>query len=437
MAGAHHEAGERRGVIPTFARWLEDRTGFASFVRGFLNESIPGSAGWPQVFGSVALFLLLIQAFTGILLALNYAPTPGDAYYSLQYIIEKVTGGRMIRGLHHWGASAMVIVVVLHMIQVFLYGAYKKPREVTWIVGVALLVLTLTFGLTGYLLPWDNRAYWGTVVTTRIAGQAPVFGSYIQRLLGGEAGVGVLTFARFYALHTLVLPALAAILVGLHLILVRRHGVAPAPVESKPERRFYPAQAFKDTCAMFVVFVILFLLAATVEVPLERMADPTDSTAIPRPEWYFLFLFQILKFFPGPAEWVGSVVLPTVALVVLCAVPFLDRSRWRRVTERTAAIGLVVLAVIGWASLTVTAAVTTPRPHMDRQAAEMASRLPPEATPEELAGLGLFRSAHCSNCHNLLDGAPKAGPTLAMSPRLKPADEMAEHFQEAGRRGAG
>ncbi len=165
------------------AGWLEHRTGIESAIRKFLYEEIPDSSGWRQVFGSVAVFLFLVQAFTGILLAFNYAPTPGDAYNSLRYILAELTGGRLIRGLHHWGASLMIVVVALHMVQVFLYGAYKKPREATWILGVVLLLLTLAYGLTGYLLPWDNRAYWGTVVTTQIAAKAPVAGPYLTRLL--------------------------------------------------------------------------------------------------------------------------------------------------------------------------------------------------------------------------------------------------------------
>src|SRR5207248_11090946 len=162
--------------------WLDHRTGIRTAVQKFLYEEIPASSGWHQVFGSVAVFLVLTQACTGALLACNYAPTPGDAYNSLRYILTELTGGRLIRGLHHWGASMMIVVVVLHMVQVFLWGAYKKPREATWMAGVALLLLTFAYALTGYLLPWDNRAYWGTVVTTQIAGQAPLVGPYLTRL---------------------------------------------------------------------------------------------------------------------------------------------------------------------------------------------------------------------------------------------------------------
>lgn len=159
--------------------WLEERTGLETAVNHFLYEDIPASAGWHQVMGSVALFCFMIQILTGLLLAFNYAPTPGEAHSSVRYIMTEVTGGKLIRGLHHWGASMMIVVVVSHMVQVFLWGAHKKPREATWLVGIVLLLLTLGFGLTGYLLPWDNRAYWGTVVTTQIAAKSPGLGAQI------------------------------------------------------------------------------------------------------------------------------------------------------------------------------------------------------------------------------------------------------------------
>ena len=310
------------------------------------------------------MFLFLTQAFTGALLAFNYAPTPGDAYNSLRYILTELTGGRLIRGLHHWGASMMIVVVVLHMVQVFLYGAYKKPREATWMIGVVLLLVTLAYGLTGYLLPWDNRAYWGTVVTTQIAAQAPVLGPYMSRLLGGDGAVGVVTFARFYGLHVLLLPPATLLLIAVHVYLVRKHGVAPLPGdELLPKKKFYPAQVFKDTVAIFVAFAVLFVMAVAVRVPLEQLADPTDTTYIPRPEWYFLFLFQTLKLFSGPLEVVGSVVLPGLAILALILVPF-HRSRADGAGHAADfAIGVVVLAAIGWA-----------RPHGGRGEEHAASR---------------------------------------------------------------
>src|ERR1700689_1035825 len=346
----------------TVIDWLEHRTGIESAVKGFLYEDIPASAGWHQIIGSMAVFFFFIQVFTGSLLAFNYAPTPGEAYNSVKYIMTELTGGPLIRGLHHWGASMMLIIVVLHMIQVFIYGAYKKPREATWMVGVVLLLITLGFGLSGYLLPWDNRAYFGTVVTPRIAAQAAFAGQYVLRLLGTQGdSVGNVTFSRFYALHTVLLPPLTLILIGIHVFLVRKHGVAAAADDTAPRRRFFPEQVFKDTVGIAVGFIILFVMAVVAKVPLERLADPTDTAYIPRPEWYFLFLFQTLKFFKGPMETFVSVVLPGLAVLMLLLVPFIDRGPMIRLGKRTFAISLVVLAAIAWTGLTTAAVVTTPK----------------------------------------------------------------------------
>lgn len=413
----------------TLTDWLEHRTGIETAVRSFLYEDIPGSSGWHQVFGSIAMFLFMVQAFTGILLAVNYAPTPGEAYNSLRYILTELTAGRIIRGLHHWGASMMIVVVVLHMTQAFLYGAYKKPREATWMVGVVLLLLTMAYGLTGYLLPWDNRAYWGTVVATQIAGKAPLLGPYLSRLLGGEGSIGVVTFARFFGLHVLLLPPATTFLIALHVYLVRKHGVAPQPIdENLPRKKFFPEQVFKDTIAIFVAFVILFTLAVSARVPLERLADPTDTSYIPRPDWYFLFLFQTLKFFEGPLEVVGSIVLPTLAILALFLVPFIDRSKMVRVTRRTVAAGVVALALIGWSGLTVAAVVTTPKPEA---VAEIDFSGPTDwmqLSPQELAGVGYFRQENCASCH-ALEGNAGIGPDLTTTAIRKSAAWMIQHFK--------
>lgn len=419
-------------MIRQCLEWLENRAGFGTALRSLLDEPIPASSGWLQVFGSAVLFLFFTQAFTGILLAFNFAPVPGEAYNSIKYIVREAAGGRMIRGLHHWGASMMIVLVLVHMTQVFLYGAYKKPRELTWMVGVVLLLITFAFGLTGYLLPWDNRAYWGTVVSTQIAGRAPLLGGYVQRLLGASNGVGVLTFAHFYALHTLFLPTFSLLLIGFHLYLVVRHGVTPAPFDVKPKVRFFPQQLFKDTAAVFAAFVVLFVLAAVVQVPLEQLADPTDTSYTPRPDWYFLFLFQALKFFKGPSEAAGSVLLPTAAVALLFATPFLDRTPFQRITRRTLAIGIVVLAAIGWASLTVAAVMTTPKPPAGNAAGETAVGDWLRLAPEELAGAGFFHQEHCSTCHNLADGEPKVGPNLAELGIVKSTREMVAHFKNPG-----
>jgi ubiquinol-cytochrome c reductase cytochrome b subunit len=379
--------------------WVEERTGIGGLVSHFLNEDIPASSGWKHVLGSVAMFSFLIQVVTGILLALNYAPTVGEAYSSLKYILTELTGGPVIRSMHHWGASMMIIVVVLHMCQVFLWGAYKRPREATWIAGVVLLLLTLAYGLTGYLLPWDNRAYWGTVVTVQIAGQAPGAGPYVQRLLGSDGGaIGAVTFSRFYAAHVLILPPLTAIMIAFHLYLVRKHGVAPEPMEVET-KKFYPSQVYKDTVAIFVVFCILVGLAITASVPLGRMADPTDTTYTPRPEWYFLFLFQVLKLFEGPLELLGTVILPNLAIVALFLVPFIDRSKVVNVSKRMVAFAVLGLAGLTWGGLTMAAIKTTP---IENEFAKALDRPvePWQTLPaDDVAAIGYFQQAKCGKCH--------------------------------------
>lgn len=414
-------------------RWIEQRTGLETKVRDFLFEEIPASAGWPQVFGSVALFLFFTQALTGILLALNYAPTPGDAYSSVSYIVREVTGGKMIRGLHHWGASLMMITVVLHMLQVFLYGAYKKPREATWIAGLVLLLVTLAFGLTGYLLPWDNRAYWGTVVTTRLASQAPFIGPYLSNLLGAANGIGVITFSRFYALHTLLLPLLMIAIVALHVYLVRRHGVAASASDSPRKQRFYPSQAYRDTVAVFVAFLSLFFMAALVNAPLEGIANPNDATYVPRPEWYFLFLFQALKYFHGVLEPVGSIGLPTAAVAALIAIPFIDRSRARALNQRRIAMGFAVVALAGWGALTAEAIVSTPKAAYRGSSTEVAAQTWAQFPVEEVAAVGYFRKQRCSACHNLGAGEPKPGPNLNGAKVHHSPEWLAQHFNSQGR----
>ncbi len=415
--------------------WLEHRTGLESAIKSFLYEDIPASSGWHQIIGSTAVFFFVIQVFTGGLLAFNFAPTPGDSYNSVKYIMIELTGGRLIRGLHHWGASMMLIIVVLHMMQVFLYGAYKKPREATWMVGVVLLLVTLVFGLTGYLLPWDNRAYWGTVVTTQITGSAPVLGPYLVHLLGSEDGVSRVTFSRFYALHTILLPPLVIILIGIHIYLVRKHGVAPAVGDTAPRKKFFPEQVFKDTIGVAIAFIILFTLAVVADAPLGRLADPTNTEFTPRPEWYFLFLFQTIKFFKGPLEVLGAVVLPGVAVLLLFLIPFIDRGPMVRLGKRGFAFAIAALAALAWTGLTTAAVMTTPpNPEENGLVATSDSETGVQAwqnlSPEELQGLALFRKENCKACHPG-GGKQGIGPDLTKLPAdHRNATWLVPHFKD-------
>lgn len=208
--------------------WFDERLGWRQVWNAIFKRKIP-KVNWLYTLGSASLFLVVNQVVTGILLTIYYVPTPDHAYDSVQYITTQVPAGWFIRGLHHYGASAMVIVVVLHMLRVIFYGAFKYPREITWFSGVFLLLITLGFGFTGYLLPWDQRAYWATTVGTRIAGVTPVIGEGILRIMRGGEDLSAVTLVRFFGTHVWVLPVLLLSLVAFHLYLVIRIGISAVP----------------------------------------------------------------------------------------------------------------------------------------------------------------------------------------------------------------
>lgn len=215
-------------MLTKFADWLDERVGWRQIWEVIFLRQIP-KVNWFYTLGSATLFLAVNQAVTGILLTIYYVPTPDHAYDSVQYITTQVAMGWLIRGLHHWGASAMVVVVVLHMLRVIFYGAYKYPREVTWMTGVVLLLVVVGFGFTGYLLPWDQKAFWATTVGTRIAGTPPIVGDYLLKIMRGGPDLSAVTLARFFGTHVWVLPATLALLVGAHLYLVIKIGISAVP----------------------------------------------------------------------------------------------------------------------------------------------------------------------------------------------------------------
>ena len=220
--------------------WLAERTGLDRVWRVLFGRHVPeitGPVAWLYTLGSAALFVFVIQVVTGSLLAMNYVPSPDHAYDSVRFIDEQVTCGRVIRGCHHWGASLMVVLVALHMLRVYVMGAYKYPREATWMAGVLLFLLVLAFGFTGYLLPWDQKAYWATAVGTNIAGQMPGLGPMLVKLLRGGEDMGAATLTRFYALHVLILPIVTALLIIGHLFLVIWHGISEPPERHRVTHR--------------------------------------------------------------------------------------------------------------------------------------------------------------------------------------------------------
>jgi quinol-cytochrome oxidoreductase complex cytochrome b subunit len=212
--------------------WLDERMGLSAFYRTVLDRKVP-KVNWAFTLGSASLFLALTQGVTGIFLTVYYVPHPDQAYESVNYITNEVAFGWLIRGIHHWGATLMVIVVFLHMLRTFFYAAYKYPREVTWLTGVFLLLITLGMGFTGYLLPWNQRAYWATTVGTSIAGTVPLLGRFIESVLRGGSDLSALTLARFFSAHIWMLPAALAGLIGIHIYLVIRLGISHIPAEDE------------------------------------------------------------------------------------------------------------------------------------------------------------------------------------------------------------
>ncbi|OGN92001.1 MAG: hypothetical protein A2Y88_04360 [Chloroflexi bacterium RBG_13_48_10] len=215
-------------MISKINRWLDERTSWHQIWEVIFLRKIP-KVNWFYTLGSASLFVAINQAITGILLTIYYVPTPDHAYDSVQYITTQVPLGWLIRGLHHWGASVMIVLVVLHMLRVILFGAYKFPREVTWFTGVILLLVVIGFGFTGYLLPWDQKSFWATTVGTQIAGTPPLIGEYLLRIIRGGTEISAVTLVRFFGTHVWVLPSLLLLLIGVHLFLVIRNGISATP----------------------------------------------------------------------------------------------------------------------------------------------------------------------------------------------------------------
>ena len=393
--------------------WLDHRTGFRAIRHVLLDEKLPPGTGWAFTFGSLLLFGLTIQVVTGTLLALFYAPTPDHAWDSVRYITTSVRGGHVLRGLHHWGASLVVVTAVVHLIRVVVFGSYRAPRETNWIVGLILLQVILAFGLTGYLLPWDQRAYWATVVTINISKLTPVAGEFVANLLRGGPDIGALTLTRWYGAHVLVLPPVLFGLTALHLYLMRRHGISgPIKPREGESQTFFPYQAARDLTVAIVAGVFLAVLAWQGAPALEAPADPTASGHIPRPEWYFLWLFQLLKYFPGKLEVVGAIVIPGAVMTLLALLPWIDRAQTRGLRDRKWLLSGLAVLVAAVTTLTVLGAVDKPAP------------VSAEWNVQEQAGLTLMAGSTCTSCHSD-SGRAAAIDLLRVS---KPRDWVAGHL---------
>jgi ubiquinol-cytochrome c reductase cytochrome b subunit len=423
--------------------WIDKRTGFVTLAKDFLTEDVPGGASYWYVFGSATLFCMIVQIVTGIFLTFFYAPSAATAWESTRAIyLNPYT--HFLLSVHYWGASAMIALVFLHLLQVLIWGAYKSPRELQWVVGVILLLVTLVLGLTGYLLPWDMDAYFASQVSLNITGLAPIAGPIIQHIAQGGGSMGTATINRFFGLHVWLMPAVLVLLVGAHLAIFRHNGPAGPVVEDRrtlKPGRFWPDQMFMDGAFSFIIFVVICFLAFAFPPYLDAKADPTKFF-VPYPAWYFLSLFGLLALVPpeihlGPlsigTELIATIVVPTLFLVVVLLLPWLDRSRTRSFAGRAGILWTTTLVISGIVGLTIFAQVTT----MAKQAAAPPS--PPESVvlsentapatstetgsggtsggaPANPNGASVF-STNCASCHGAQgQGVPGTFPPLANNP---------------------
>ena len=406
------------------ARWIDERIDAVGVKRALLDRKMPGGLTWWHTLGSATLTVFIVQVVTGIVLGMYYAPSPDHAYDSIRYLERAVVSGATLRGIHHWGASAMVVLVVAHMIRVFSMGAYKYPREINWVLGVVLLFIVLGFSFTGYLLPWDQKAYWATQVGTNIAGTTPIVGPTLVKILRGGTQLGAATLTRFFALHVLLLPMLLSLVVLLHLAMVIRQGIAPrtAVLETEAPGRttdpqyapyyrtqyaqskgvgvpFWPNIIAKDIAVGVVVVGLLVVLARVSGAGLEPPADPSDTAYVPRPEWYFLPFFQLLKLVPGSWESAVAVGLPAALVLVLLLLPFFDRKSKRSLRHRPVA-AVSMACVLGGSGLLIGAAVRE----------EPKNAIAPESgrvlSAAERSGRALFARQQCGSCHAVAGQKP-------------------------------
>lgn len=308
--------------------WLDNRTGIKEILHEALYERVPGGARWRYVWGSTLVVAFVTQVITGIFLWMAYSPSTQTAWESVFYIQEEMSGGWFLRGLHHYMASTMVVLLAIHFVQVVWDGAYRAPRELNFVLGLILMLIVLGLSLTGYLLPWDQKGYWATNVGTELASQTPVVGGEVKKLAVGGSSYGHHTLTRFFALHAGVLPGALVAFLALHLALFRKHGLTPAEPVKNPDEMFWPDQMMKDCIAACAILLAVSIVTwYTHGAELTAPADPANNYAAARPEWYFLFLFQFLKWFPGELEVWGAFVIPGIIVGVMFLMPWIGRSK--------------------------------------------------------------------------------------------------------------
>src|ERR1700732_963681 len=419
-------------LIKSIGEWLDARLQLGSSIRETMEHPVPReTASWFYVFGSAAFVVFLLQIVTGIMLAFIYVPSAGEAWDSLQTLNHGIALGWFIRALHGWGSNFMVAIVLIHMVQVFLFGAYKYPRELTWILGVFLLLVTLGMAFTGQVLRFDQDAYWGLGIGASIASRVPVIGPWVVTLMLGGPIIAGATLSRFFALHVFVIPGLLMAFVGIHLLMVLKLGVNEWPMPGRVVRRatylqeyhelthtqgvpLVPNAVWKDI--LFSGFVLLSIaVCAAYFGPFGPggQQDPTIIQTAPRPDFFFLWWYALLSCLPPAAETPILLIGPAIGLIVLIALPFVageGEKSWKR---RPIAVLTLLLAAVALGTLTHLAEHTPWSPVMDAWSSQP---IPSEyllgRTALERRGALVFQVKQCHNCHSLDDKGGQRGPAL-------------------------
>jgi ubiquinol-cytochrome c reductase cytochrome b subunit len=419
-------------VIFQVGEWLDRRLQLAEAIRETAEHRVPrNTASWFYVFGSAALVVFMLQIVTGILLAIFYVPSAAEAWNSLQVLNHDITMGWFLRALHGWGSNFMVAIVLIHMVQVFLFGAYKFPRELTWIVGVFLLLMTLGMAFSGQVLRFDQDAYWGLGIGASIASRVPIMGpATVKLMLGGPIIAGA-TLSRFFALHVFVIPGLLIALVGLHLLMVLKLGINEWPMPGRIVKRatytaeyeelvkkdgvpFVPYAVWKDI--FFAAFILLAVAGCAVYFgpfgPSGR-PDPTIIQTAPRPDYFFLWLYALLSLLPPSMETPALLIGPVVVIFALILLPFLfgeGEKSWRR---RPIAVMSILLIAVSLGTLTHLSGYTPWSPHMNAWSGDpVPERFLKGTTALERQGALVFQVKQCRNCHSLGELGGQRGPTL-------------------------
>jgi ubiquinol-cytochrome c reductase cytochrome b subunit len=397
-------------MFAAFIKWFTDRWPFNAVIEWSLEEEIPGGDSFWYSFGATTLFVFIIQVVTGIWQLFFYVPTVDHAYQSVSYLRYQVPFGWFIHGLHYWGSNAFIIIVFVHLLRVFVWSAYKRPRQLTWLVGVILFFLVLALSFTGALLPWDELGYWAAEVGTSIAGTVPAIGFFIKEFMRGGASMDQMTLSRFFIAHVAILPGILAGLIAFHVVAFRQfRSVGPWKEEKRKKiGYFWPQQVLKDLIVISCLFVGLVALSAFWPAQVSGPADDLDNIITPKPEWQFLFLYQFLKLFKGRMEPVGTVGVPLVLFLILFLLPFYDRNEKHSPLHRP-------IAMLGCIALIVWFLVYTVLGYYSQPGASISQQVTVSAQASESAkeGAKLFSSQGCVACHAVHGEGGNIGPNLS------------------------